>query len=559
MVGITRLGRWSAGAVAAAMLVGGGLPCGQAGAQTFIPAGPDPTPEAAPPPNSAVQALDTLRPTTPPYFEPVYETLLRAPLPAQIYRQGGIPARMRQLETAWNPSGRVGNYLAGGGIQTADNAFFQSLGTNGRACVTCHQPPSGMGLSLRNIRSRWLATGGTDPLFAPVDGADCPSAVAADRTSGALVGGLTGTGRGPLKKAHSLLVSRGTIRIPLPWPPRTTSGAIKPVEFTLAISPSDDRPGCNTHPSYGLSAGFVSVYRRPPSAAQMNFKTLRATGTGPVLAGSLMWDGREPSLEQQTIDATRGHAQADHDPTPAEIAEIVAFQTGVYSAQISDSEIGRLDSQGGGGGPIILRGRIPRLGFGTTFTEYANWSGLSGKLGSIARGQALFNTRRFTTRNVDGFNDLPSVGNPSALTTCSTCHNISSSGGDFQPNAQRNTGIGGGGVASGGPAAATDLPRFTLTCSSGAKPGFQGRGPIVSNDPGLALITGKCADIGKFTVPQLRALAAREPYFHDGSARTLGAVVSFYNQRFAIGLTEAEQQDLANFLATPLRAPGLRD
>ena len=105
-------------------------------------------------------------------------------------------------------------------------------------------------------------------------------------------------------------------------------------------------------------------------------------------------------------------------------------------------------------------------------------------------------------------------------------------------------------MASGGPAAASDLPRFTLTCSSGAKPGFQGRGPIVTNDPGLALIAGKCVDIGKFTVPQLRALAAREPYFHDGSARTLAAVVSFYDQRFSIGLTATEQQDLVNFLAT---------
>jgi cytochrome c peroxidase len=51
-------------------------------------------------------------------------------------------------------------------------------------------------------------------------------------------------------------------------------------------------------------------------------------------------------------------------------------------------------------------------------------------------------------------------------------------------------------------------------------------------------------------VPQLRALAAREPYFHDGSARTLAAVVSFYDQRFSIGLTATEQQDLVNFLAT---------
>ena len=121
----------------------------------------------------------------------------------------------------------------------------------------------------------------------------------------------------------------------------------------------------------------------------MNFKTLRATGTGPVLAGSLMWDGREPSLEQQAIDATRGHAQADRDPTPAEIAEIVAFQTGVYSAQICRQR-DRAARQPGrrGWSDATLEARIPQLGFGTTFTEYANWSGLAGKLGSIARGQA---------------------------------------------------------------------------------------------------------------------------------------------------------------------------
>ena len=46
-----------------------------------------------------------------------------------------------------------------------------------------------------------------------------------------------------------------------------------------------------------------------------------------------MWDGREPSLEQQAIDATRGHAQASRDPTPDEIKEIVDFETSVYSAQ----------------------------------------------------------------------------------------------------------------------------------------------------------------------------------------------------------------------------------
>jgi cytochrome c peroxidase len=80
--------------------------------------------------------------------------------------------------------------------------------------------------------------------------------------------------------------------------------------------------------------------------------------------------------------------------------------------------------------------------------------------------------------------------------------------------------------------------------------GFHGVSTLIVNDPGLALITGRCADIGRFTVPQLRGLAARAPYFHDGSAQDLNAVVDFYRGRFAIGLTDQEQQDLVAFLAS---------
>ena len=49
--------------------------------------------------------------------------------------------------------------------------------------------------------------------------------------------------------------------------------------------------------------------------------------------------------------------------------------------------------------------------------------------------------------------------------------------------------------------------------------------------------------------PSLRALAAREPYFHDGSAQTLAEVVDFYDRRFKIALSATERQDLVNFLA----------
>jgi cytochrome c peroxidase len=62
------------------------------------------------------------------------------------------------------------------------------------------------------------------------------------------------------------------------------------------------------------------------------------------------------------------------------------------------------------------------------------------------------------------------------------------------------------------------------------------------------LITGNCADIGKVKGPILRGLAARAPYFHNGSAATLMDVVNFYDHRFNLGFTDGQKQDLVNFL-----------
>jgi cytochrome c peroxidase len=60
---------------------------------------------------------------------------------------------------------------------------------------------------------------------------------------------------------------------------------------------------------------------------------------------------------------------------------------------------------------------------------------------------------------------------------------------------------------------------------------------VETTDPGRAMQTGKWADIGKFKGPVLRALAARPPYFHNGSAATLEDVIDFYERRFQLGLT----------------------
>jgi len=67
-------------------------------------------------------------------------------------------------------------------------------------------------------------------------------------------------------------------------------------------------------------------------------------------------------------------------------------------------------------------------------------------------------------------------------------------------------------------------------------------------DIGRAMVTGKWSDVGKFKGPILRGLAARAPYFHNGSAATLEDAVDFYDTRFHIGLTKGEKADLVAFL-----------
>ena len=86
-----------------------------------------------------------------------------------------------------------------------------------------------------------------------------------------------------------------------------------------------------------------------------------------------------------------------------------------------------------------------------------------------------------------------------------------------------------------------DMPLYTLVNRATGE-------TVQTTDPGRAMITGKWSDIGKFKGPILRGLAARAPYFHNGSAATLEEVVEFYDTRFNIGLTAQEKSDLVAFL-----------
>jgi len=396
-------------------------------------------------------------------------------------------------------------------------AFFQSLGTNDRACVTCHQPQNGWTITPSSVRQRFRDSDGFDPIFRTNDGANCPSADVSSVDA--------------RRSAYSLLLKKGLIRVALPIPPQA--------EFSLVDV--DDPYDCT---------GFeLALFRRPLPSTNLRFLS------------AVMWDGRETqagktmeeNFRQQAIDATLGHAQALAPPTAAQLKEIVDVETALFTAQIRDRSAGALDRDGASGGAVAVSqqpffiGINDPIGLNPTgepfdprvFTLFTSWLRRSGAgddrqeaRRAIARGQELFNSRPIVIEGVGGLNDA--LGQPSITATCTLCHDAPNAG-DHSVSMPLNIGV------SDEANRTPDLPLYTLSCNT--------TGTIVrTSDPGRAMITGKCADIGKVKGPILRGLAARAPYFHNGSAATLADVVDFYNRRFALRLSAREKADLIAFL-----------
>ncbi len=514
--------------------------------------------------------VKSLPPGWPVWFGPMLNQALNIARDGHIPMPGGTlpPPVVPQSEKDFNETGILGTVNVNGPTVTMKNAFFQSLGTNGRTCFSCHQMSSAMGLSTMALQNLYRFSGDKDPVFAAVDGANCPSR----------------------PHDHSILLNKGLFRIFLPLPANA--------EFTVEVV--SDPTGCNFDPKYNkdpsTGARILSMYRRPFISTNLKFVTNLQpplpgnagnldplTGvplpTDPytqlVESGNIMWDGREPTLQTQAINATAGHAQASaaqiailtgqnlnppaSPPNSVQLKQIVDFENGLYSAQLLDMRAGSLTAGGALGGPANLEATasaVPST-VAPPFTLYTSWQSASGaKQQSIYRGMNIFNNPTlFKISNVSGFNNIPGVGNgnPSGSGIpggCLTCHSVPNSGSDQFRAAQHDIGVSGSSPEFGGPKPAKDLPIYKLTCKPGvtdSPAGFH-TGPVYTNDPGAAVITGLCRDIGRLTVPQVRGLAARAPYFSDGSAQTLLDVVNFYNKRFSINLTDQQKQDLVNFL-----------
>lgn len=409
-------------------------------------------------------------------------------------------------KTFGNSSGQLRLLNTSGPVETHDHAFFTPLGSNGRACVTCHQPTSAMSLSLDLIRQRWADTQGKDPLFAAIDGSNCPSL--------------------PQEKeeSHSLLLQRGLFRIALPWPPVTAGG--RPIKPDYRIEVVRDPTGCNQNPA------SISVYRRPRTVANLKYIALPGGAT-------LMADGREPSLQSQAITAALIHEQAAAAPAPAQLQQIEDFERQLFMAQDSDYLAGLL---GEPGGPPLLGvenvargvatpGAVPAAG--NLAASFNPWRNLSAP--NLAIRQRAF--RESVLRGVDLFASREFMLPDGKRGACATCH---------RPGGNRSFDIGTTNLPTA--KASPELPLFRITCDASAPPHPQLGRTFLTQDPGRALITGKCADAGSILMQQFRGLIARAPYFANGSAADLPELVDFYDRRFQIGLTDKEKQDLVNFL-----------
>ncbi|MES3020945.1 MAG: cytochrome C [Pseudomonadota bacterium] len=422
------------------------------------------------------------------------------------------------------------------GFIDATNPFFKPLG-NGRSCASCHAEAEGWSITPPALAARFANSNGNDPVFRLIDGANSPNALAVTLDQKRL--------------AYSMLLTKGVIRIGLPIP----AGA----EFTLVRA---DDP-------YGFaSATELSLFRRPLASTNLKF------------ASSVMWDNRETTLAptstlcirgaapapcfgpidsdllHQANGAVRGHAEAAQDLSAAEQRAIVDFEKSLFTAQLTSTTAGDLTAAGALGGPAILSQNAFHWGIndidvgdylsGLPFTPAAmtlfgawrnaaagpNPTAQNVARASIARGEQLFNTRPMNIVGVAGFSDT--LRQPLQRGTCTSCHNAPNAG-SHSVARQFDTGVSAANLRT------PDMPLYTLRNIL--------TGEVVdTTDPGRALVSGRWSDIGKMKTPALRGLAARAPYFHNGSAATLEDTVRFYDRRFRMGLSPQDIADMGAFL-----------
>src|SRR5262245_51129544 len=443
------------------------------------------------------------------------------------------------------PTGLVQSATSDRSLDGRSVFFDPSLGTNGQACDTCHEPDQGFTISVPFIRDAFDASSGLDPLFRANDTADRPDADLStpdDR-----------------RTAFDLFFQLGVVRIgkTLPAVADFIVAAQDTPRFGPLPNPNDPQapPGSPT----------LSLFRRPLVNTNVHFDS------------AVLWDGRASvtDMRSQVKRAARSlllaggpSAGALGDVSDTDADEVAAFMLGVFTDQISDDHAGKLSSRGAAGGvttltrlasdaaapctplaPATCTPVVP--GNPQTMTLFDAWGNVPshGRNGinstsprtqsrlAVVRGQAVFNRLM-----------------------CKNCHATNNIGNNPFENFFRRLLVDSPDILA--EFAAEDpridrllervrkLPEYCLrpAGSPSTAPCGSDPGDVKTTDPGRALVTGRMVDVGKFKPPILRDLAVRAPFFHNGAAETLDDVVNLYNAVFDLHLTDQEHDDLVAFL-----------
>jgi cytochrome c peroxidase len=375
-----------------------------------------------------------------------------------------------------NPGGEAATISTHGSVDLTGD-YFQTQGTNGQSCATCHIPEEAWSITPGTLQRLFNETEGKYPVFSPLD-ANNPnmdvSTVEARRA------------------AYSMLLSRGVFR---------RGGAPRPNSEWELIAVDDPHGLANLNQ-------LVHWRRAMPT---MNF---------PIGSVTVNWDaasnigkGQRAALVNQTTRLIKGALQGP-PASPEVINNIVDFESTLLTAQLTVPGVGRLDVDGARGGPQALSNMSKVEGRFDLFDAWINDA--NPKRAQIARGQELFNGT-----------------NPSGR-SCNVCHNTANNGTNMDNILfDINT--------ASVEARTPDLPLYTFRNKQ--------TGEVRQlTDAGLGNITGKWDDLGDFKTPTLRGLAARAPYFHNGSAATLDDVVRHYQNHFEFIFTDEERADLVAFL-----------
>jgi cytochrome c peroxidase len=386
-----------------------------------------------------------------------------------------------------NEGGHAATFNAqGDGSLDLTNAFHTPQGTNGRSCGSCHLPTSGWTITPAQVEALFAESGGTAPLFLISD-ANSPNA--------------------DVSTVEARYASFSMLRKAL-----FRRGGAPPATREFDIVGAEDRFGWGS-----ATPQRFSFFRRPLATA--NFHATK----------NVHWDDNFTRLGQTVTQGLGAqvvgnikNAQAGTPPSQATIDTIVGYESALSVAQLIVPGAGRLDDCGARGGPRNLAAQAPVSG---RFDLYDAWAEgvappecASPARAAIARGQALFNTKR----NARGG-------------TCNGCHNAQNDGSNV------NGSLFDVGASQDRWASIDGLPIYTVRNRATGE-------EIRTTDPGKANLTGKWSDMNRFKVPSLRGVAARAPYFHNGSAKSLHDVVHLYETTLGFDFSTEEESDVVAFL-----------